>query len=86
MFCSPRPRAGPPPRQVQIWAALNMAVYAALLAAWHYKWVEMAARKKARPAEVDPPITELYAFAMLPGGTGDGLLVQNADGFPRTPR
>jgi len=75
-----------PPRQAHIWAALNMAAYAALLAAWHYKWVEVATRKKPRPAEVDSPISELYAIAVLPGGTGDGMPEQNADGFPGTPR
>jgi hypothetical protein len=63
-----------------------MAVYAALLAAWHYKWVEPATRKKPRPVEVDPRITELYAFAVLPDGTGDGMPVQTADGFLGTPR
>jgi membrane-associated phospholipid phosphatase len=28
-----------PPRQAWIWATLDIAIYSALLAAWHYKWI-----------------------------------------------
>jgi hypothetical protein len=41
----------PPTEQAFIWAALNTAISAALLAAWHYKWFEPQSRLKPRPTE-----------------------------------
>jgi membrane-associated phospholipid phosphatase len=31
-----------PPRQARIWMALDVTIYSALLAAWHYKWANIA--------------------------------------------
>ena len=50
----------PPTEQAFIWAALSMAVNSALLAAWHYKWMEPSTRLKPRPSEVYPKLTVLY--------------------------
>lgn len=75
-----------PPRQAQIWTALNLAIYAGLLAAWHYKWVEPTTRFKPRPIEVDPVhVNVLYDNKLKGDGTmQDGEL---RDGpFPGTPR
>lgn len=58
----------PPTQQAFIWAALNAAISAALLAAWHYKWMEPSSRLKPRPSEVRSALTVLYA-----NGTADGV-------------
>lgn len=75
-----------PPRQAQIWATLNVAIYASLLAAWHYKWDDPATRNKPRPVEIDSTISELYAFGAISDGSGYCIPVRNPDGFPGTPR
>jgi membrane-associated phospholipid phosphatase len=75
-----------PPRQAQVWAVLQTAIYAALLAAWHYKWNDPLTANQPRPIEVDPTISELYSFSVLPDGSRDGGPVRNPDGAPGTPR
>jgi len=62
----------PPTEQAFIWSALNMAIHSALLAAWHYKWMEPSTRLKPRPSEVYPQLTVLYK-------------TNEADGNPRHP-
>lgn len=79
-----------PPKQAQIWAALNLSTYAALLAAWHYKWDEPSTRLRPRPPECAAPgaggLTVLYANKVGPNGAGDGDPVSNPEGYPGTPR
>ena len=53
----------PPTLQAEIWAALNLSIHTALLAAWHYKWMEPQTRMKPRPSEVDASLSVLYAKA-----------------------
>lgn len=40
-----------PPRHARIWLALEMAIYTALDAAWHYKWEHPRYSQLLRPAE-----------------------------------
>ncbi|WP_120009115.1 phosphatase PAP2 family protein [Teichococcus vastitatis] len=40
-----------PPRQARMWMALDMAIYAALSAAWHYKWLDATQSRLLRPSE-----------------------------------
>ncbi|HET7433723.1 MAG TPA: phosphatase PAP2 family protein [Thermoanaerobaculia bacterium] len=43
-----------PPRQARIWMALDVAIYSALNAAWHYKWADTKGRAyRQRPYEYD---------------------------------
>jgi len=65
----------PPTQQAEIWAALNVSIHAAIIAAWHYKWMEPQTRLKPRPSEVDSSLTVLYAKQ------GQG----NFSGVPRHP-
>ena len=76
-----------PPKQAQIWTALNLAIYTALLAAWHYKWNEPSTKFKPRPCETDPfqndpakRLSVLYDFKP------DGSPVTTPQPFPGTPR
>lgn len=76
-----------PPKQAQIWAVLHVSIYAALLAAWHYKWDEPATCLKPRPVEIDQQLSVLYDFTVLPDGTGDGNPVTvPTTNWPGTPR
>lgn len=45
-----------PPRQARIWMALDMAIYTALSAAWHYKWLRKPYSRLLRPEEYDKRI------------------------------
>ncbi|HEY7767661.1 phosphatase PAP2 family protein [Longimicrobium sp.] len=51
-----------PPRQGLVWAALDVAIESALLAAWYYKWRSPRpfTARRPRPVEVDPSIPVLY--------------------------
>ena len=54
-----------PPRQSLIWAALDMAIATALMAAWHYKWIPTNGKRIARrprPVEVYQNLDVLYNF------------------------
>lgn len=75
-----------PIAQAQVCAALNLSIYAGLLAAWHYKWDEPTTRNKPRPVEVSTAVTVIYSAAVLPDGSGDGEPRVNPNGFPGTPR
>jgi hypothetical protein len=70
----------PPTEQAFIWSALNAAISAALLAAWHYKWIEPASRLKPRPTEVTDRLTVLY------GDDESGTPINNPNGFSGVPR
>jgi hypothetical protein len=58
-----------PPRQAWVWAALDVAISSALLAAWHYKWLatdrtDLVARRQRLFEYADsqslPPLNVLY--------------------------
>jgi membrane-associated phospholipid phosphatase len=42
-----------PPRQARIWMALDVAIYAALDAAWYYKWLRPVYSRLIRPQEFE---------------------------------
>lgn len=42
-----------PPRQARVWMALDVTIYAALCAAWHYKWLRDKYSRLLRPDEYD---------------------------------
>jgi membrane-associated phospholipid phosphatase len=42
-----------PPRQARAWMALDIAIYTALTAAWHYKWLRKPYSRLLRPEEYD---------------------------------
>jgi hypothetical protein len=77
-----------PPRQALIWAALDMAIYSALLAAWHYKWFtnRAAVRYRPRPWEYDYRVSVLYNREVNATGSGDGALRTMPTPSPGTPR
>ena len=51
-----------PPRQARIWMALDVAIYSALIACWHYKWASdrPCVSYRPRPFEVDKTVSVLY--------------------------
>lgn len=61
-----------PPRQARIWMALDVTIYAALGAAWHYKWLEVPYSRLLRPEEFDRQrdsrLTVLYDSQFQPSG------------------
>ena len=91
-----------PPRQAWVWAALDVAISSALLAAWHYKWLatdrtDLVARRQ-RPFEYAdsqslPPLNVLYDTEVKVNATGevdgevqDGALRTKPLPSPGTPR
>ncbi|HYX26589.1 MAG TPA: phosphatase PAP2 family protein [Thermoanaerobaculia bacterium] len=44
-----------PPRQARVWAALNVAIFSALQAAWFYKWWAVDKNRKPIPGIADRP-------------------------------
>ena len=75
-----------PPAQARVWAALDVAIYAALLAAWHYKWTDPATRMRPRPIEIDPSIDILFNTQPNATGNGDGPARTRPLPSPGTPR
>lgn len=77
-----------PPRQARAWAALDIAIYSALLAAWHYKWNtgDLAISYRPRPWEADHTLSILFDHAVNAAGTGDGTLRIVPAPSPGTPR
>jgi hypothetical protein len=77
-----------PPRQALIWAALDMAIYSALLAAWHYKWFSTrpGVRYRPRPAEYDYRVSVLFNRAVNATESGDGMVRLTPNPSPGTPR
>jgi len=90
-----------PARQAWVWAALDVAISSALLAAWHYKWLatdrtDLVARRQ-RPYEYAvspglPPLNVLYdrevklVDGMVVGEVQDGALKEKPMPSPGTPR
>lgn len=77
-----------PPRQARAWAALDIAIYSALLAAWHYKWNtgDLAISYRRRPWEADHTLSILFDHAVNADGSGDGPLRHAPEPSPGTPR
>ncbi len=86
-----------PPRQALVWAALDMAIYSALLAAWHYKWAADVPRpnvaprtgvsRRPRPVEVDYRVGVLFNRAVsVDGSIGDASRRLSPSPSPGTPR
>ncbi len=87
-----------PPRQAMIWAALDAAIYSALLAAWHYKWAAETTVSgidprdgvsyRPRPIEADYRVSVLFNRKVNDTGSGDDgrrLLPDPSPGTPRHP-
>jgi hypothetical protein len=75
-----------PPMQALAYAALDIAVYSAQLAAWHAKWYVEDLRFRPRPVEVDPSVPVLYNRAVNATQSGDGPLRSAPTPSPGTPR
>jgi len=96
-----RSRSGSPPRQALVWAALDVALAAALQAAWHFKWINPRTAFRERPVEYarrvgkvreldvlfDRPDELNPAYNLCPDGRPDahGHFPDNASGTPRHP-
>ena len=78
-----------PPFQALIWCALDITIYSAQLAAWHFKWRGPAGvRYRPRPVEVDPTISVLFNRRPNETQSGDNglrLLPPRSPGTPRHP-
>jgi PAP2 superfamily len=75
-----------PPMQALVFAALDIAVYSAQLAAWHAKWYVPDLRFRPRPAESNPSVPVLYNRAVNETQSGDGPLRNAPTPSPGTPR
>jgi hypothetical protein len=77
-----------PVRHARIWAALDMTLYAALSAAWHYKWAldKKTISFRQRPWEYDQSLTVLYDKEVNERGDGDGKRRGCPCPTPGTPR
>jgi len=90
-----------PPYQALIWAALDVAIYSALSAAWCYKWLADAdcdtpcgrfgrrpgrTSRRPRPYEVDYEVDVLYNREVNCTGSGDGERRTLPAPSPGTPR
>lgn len=81
-----------PPRQALIWAALDVAIASALMAAWHYKWLATGLTqiaRRERPVEADPTLQVLFDFKVAFAGSGDiikGAKKPAPNPSPGTPR
>ncbi|WP_206186028.1 phosphatase PAP2 family protein [Sphingosinicella sp. BN140058] len=85
----PRDPTGPaslsPPRQALVWAALDLAISNALIAAWYYKWLrgdeEQRIKYRPRPYELDHSFDVL--FSSRPMFNADGFFVDRDPAVPR---
>ena len=75
-----------PPRHARIWAALDMAIYSALSAAWYYKWHRSAFRYLERPWEYSSFLNVLFDRVVNDTGSGDGAPRTCPEPTPGTPR
>ncbi|MBA2510048.1 MAG: vanadium-dependent haloperoxidase [Rubrobacteraceae bacterium] len=81
-----------PPRQALVWAALDVAIYSAMCAAWYYKWLSPRANvsRRERPIEYATdnvlPLDVLYDRAVNSTGSGSNGLRLNPSPSPGTPR
>lgn len=85
-----------PPRQSLVWAALDVTIHSALLAAWYYKWAadvglpgvspRAGVSYRPRPIEMDRRVSVLYDREVNDTGSGDGRRRTRPDPSPGTPR
>ena len=75
-----------PPRHARVWAALDMAIYSALGAAWHYKWQRVPYRYLQRPWEYSSILDVLFDREVNSTGSGDGATRTCPAPSPGTPR
>jgi membrane-associated phospholipid phosphatase len=79
-----------PPRQARIWMALDVTIYAALGAAWHYKWLRDKYSRLLRPEEYDTQANNkldvLYDRMVTNVGSEGGNLKTCPKPTPGTPR
>jgi len=77
-----------PPRQARVWMALDVAIYSAMLAAWHYKWAAERSDVsfRPRPVEVDYRVSVLYNRAPNANRDADGSRRTQPVPSPGTPR
>ena len=85
-----------PPRHALVWATLDIAIYSALLAAWHYKWgadvalPNVPARPgvsfRPRPWEMDYRVGVLYNRMVNDTASGDDGRRPVPNPSPGTPR
>jgi hypothetical protein len=75
-----------PPQQARIWAALDLCTYAAILAAWHYKWTDPQTANRPRPVEVKNDLDILFNFEIGANGHGKGMQRVSPQPSPGTPR
>lgn len=76
-----------PPRHARIWAALNLTIYAALSAAWYFKWAtDRTISFRQRPWEYDHTLSVLYDREVASQGNGDGPARGCPCPTPGTPR
>lgn len=75
-----------PPRHARVWAALDMAIYSALGAAWHYKWHRAPFRYLQRPWEYNRFLDVLFDRVVNRTGSGDGPRRTCPEPTPGTPR
>jgi hypothetical protein len=90
-FCD---RGVSPPRAARMWAALDVAIYSALEAAWHYKWlatttaggIRPGVARRLRPVEARPSLSVLYDSIPNSTYSGDAGLHGAPQPSPGTPR
>lgn len=75
-----------PPRHARVWAALDIAIYSALGAAWHYKWHRLPFRYLQRPWEYSNFLDVLFDRVVDNTGSGDGARRTCPEPSPGTPR
>jgi hypothetical protein len=79
-----------PPRHARIWMALDVTIYAALSAAWYYKWLREPYSRLLRPEEYDRQkdnrLNVLYNRSVSRSGNETGLARTCPQPTPGTPR
>jgi hypothetical protein len=76
-----------PVRHARIWAALDLTIYAALAAAWHFKWAYgKGVSFRQRPWEYDHSLTVLFDSKVNKLGDGNGAGKEDPCPTPGTPR
>lgn len=78
-----------PPLQSLLWAALDLAITSALMAAWHYKWLatdagEKLVARRQRPVEYDKTLPVLFNFIIQRNAIGELIrnILKTPSGFP----
>lgn len=81
-----------PPRLALFWAALDVAIASALMAAWHYKWLATGRQqiaRRERPFEADNTLQVLFDFKVAFDAAGNiikGTKKSAPNPSPGTPR